>query len=229
MLRGAEKGRVCEARAPFFPQPGPDVSDSTIQEQVIILRGCLPRLDLHKDGRTASNGTAGVQLSMNMQWRGRCRSELGEGAASCSSAETCPSVSVVLHPKKLNSTTRPHPKTCPSPGCIFSHAMESWISTSRHGTSKLEQVSFIQQILRTASKPDTSHPRLRWSLCTRLHIWIHGSPGKDMSPRLFPPHVSPDHTVVGAAVAMTWFAAQRMFSTAWHPRFHGIHGIFLQW
>lgn len=54
MPRGAEKGRGCEGWAPFFPQPGRDVSP-------LLPRGCLPRLDLHKDGRTGSNGTAGAQ------------------------------------------------------------------------------------------------------------------------------------------------------------------------
>lgn len=133
------------------------------------------------------------------------------GSASCSSTEMC--ASVVLETsasQKLNSTTRPHPKTCASLGCIFCQCHP---------------------------KPDTSHhPGL-----VSLHVggWHKMMPDqgfswkrilleKDSSPRPFPPHVSPDHTVVlGAAVEMTcrWsFAAQPKFSTAWHPR-HGIHGM----
>lgn len=66
-----------------------------------------------------------------------------------------------LHPKKLNSTTRPHPKTCSSLGCIFCQC--HFPDTSHHpGLVSLQRADGMAQdpgfSWKRTCRPGFSHP-----------------------------------------------------------------------
>lgn len=136
-------------------------------------------------------------------------------------------------PKSLTRRRDPIPRHAQALAASF--PMPWSLGSPRVDTAHRSWNRFPPSFSRSCERQASQTRRIRDSGGLSAHVCTSGFMvllEKDMSPRLFPPHVSPDHTVVGAAVAMTcrwWFAAQRMFSTAWHPRFHGIHGIFLQW